>query len=197
MYRNFFKRLFDLLLSLIGLFFLMPLIIICWLIASIETKSNGFFFQERVGRYCNKFYIIKIKTMHNDYTSERSTIFVKYGYTFSGVYFRKFKFDELPQLFNILVGQMSFVGPRPDVPGFMDMLEGEDALISALRPGITGPASIKYKDEESILSRVADPEHYNKNIIWPDKININLQYLRNHSFKGDIKIILHTIGINF
>ena len=101
--------------------------------------------------------------------------------------------DELPELFNVLKGDMSFVGPRPDVPGYADRLEGEDRKILQLRPGVTGPATLKYLDEEEILSRVPDPQHYNDEVIFPDKVRINLKYLEKFSFAGDLRIIFHTI----
>jgi lipopolysaccharide/colanic/teichoic acid biosynthesis glycosyltransferase len=99
----------------------------------------------------------------------------------------------LPQLFNVLVGSMSIVGPRPDVPGYADRLHGRDKVILLLRPGITGPASIKYKDEESILAAVDDPETYNDRVIWPDKVRINREYIVNYSLLRDVKYIVHTI----
>jgi lipopolysaccharide/colanic/teichoic acid biosynthesis glycosyltransferase len=106
---------------------------------------------------------------------------------------RRFKIDELPQLFNVLIGDMSFVGPRPDVSGYADFLNGHDRLILELRPGITGPASIKYKNEEEILMGQEDPVDYNNNVIWPDKVAINLKYYHERTLKGDIKLILETI----
>lgn len=113
--------------------------------------------------------------------------------TRSGAFFRKYKLDELPQLFNVLIGDMSIVGPRPDVPGYADTLAGNDRVILALRPGITGPASIKYKNEETMLAAVDDPRAYNDRIIWPDKVRINKEYIRNYSLWRDIKYILQTI----
>ncbi|MDH3511416.1 MAG: sugar transferase, partial [Gammaproteobacteria bacterium] len=106
---------------------------------------------------------------------------------------RRYKLDELPQLWNVLIGNMSFVGPRPDVAGFLDRLEGDDREILKLRPGITGPASIRYRDEEEILAGVDDPERTNIEVIWPDKVRINREYLNNWSFRQDIKYILDTL----
>jgi lipopolysaccharide/colanic/teichoic acid biosynthesis glycosyltransferase len=111
----------------------------------------------------------------------------------SGVFFRKMKIDELPQLFNVLLGTMSFVGPRPDVAGFADLLEGEDRIILDLRPGITGPASLKYKDEEDLLSQQKDPEQYNRDVIWSDKVEINKTYIKEWSLKKDIIYIIKTV----
>ena len=110
-----------------------------------------------------------------------------------GSFLRKWKFDELPELINVLTGDMSFVGPRPDVPGYADLLTGENRKILALRPGITGPASLKYYNEEEILANVGNPNEYNDKVIFPDKVKINLKYLNDHSFLLDLKIILYTI----
>jgi lipopolysaccharide/colanic/teichoic acid biosynthesis glycosyltransferase len=113
--------------------------------------------------------------------------------TKSGALFRKTKIDELPQLFNVLFGSMSFVGPRPDVVGFADMLEGEDRIILSIRPGITGPASLKYKDEESLLAEQENPEQYNRDVIWPDKVKINRVYIREWSLRKDVDYIKKTV----
>ena len=113
--------------------------------------------------------------------------------TMMGHFFRKTKIDELPQLINVLIGQMSFVGPRPDVPGFADLLKGDDRLILAVRPGITGPASLKYRHEEFMLKNEADPEGYNATVIFPDKVRINKEYVQNYRFIDDIKYIVQTL----
>ncbi len=110
----------------------------------------------------------------------------------TGKILRKWKIDELPQLWNILVGDMSFVGPRPDVPGYLDKLQGQDADIATLRPGITGPATLKYRNEEEILSKVENQQDYNDRVIWPDKVRINKKYLENWSFHKDIAYIKRT-----
>ena len=113
--------------------------------------------------------------------------------TKSGAFFRATKIDELPQLFNVLFGRMSFVGPRPDVKGFADILEDEDRIILSVRPGITGPASLKYRDEESILAQQDNPEAYNKDVIWKDKVQINKNYVKRWSLQKDIIYIIKTI----
>jgi len=188
------KRIFDVLFSITGLFLLWPFIIICWLIAAIETRSNGFFIQKRIGKNGNSIKVYKIKTM---YAADRSRSSITANnissITISGTFFRKYKLDELPQLLNVLWGSMSFVGPRPDVPGYADKLQGDDRVILRLRPGITGPASIKYRNEENLLLSVADPAYYNNNVIWPDKVKINKYYYSNYSFYSDIKYILKTL----
>lgn len=187
------KILFDFTFSLIGLFLTFPIIFIAWIVASIETKSNGFFIQKRVGKNGVIFNIIKIKTMKKvngiDTTITSSN---DIRITKSGNFFRDTKIDELPQLWNILKGDMSFVGPRPDVEGYADKLEGEDRIILTIRPGITGPASIKYKNEAEILSKEKNPKEYNDTIIWPDKVNINKEYIKNWSFQKDIEYITQT-----
>ena len=112
-----------------------------------------------------------------------------------GARLRKWKLDELPELWNVLKGEMSFVGPRPDVPGYADRLQGEDRVILELRPGITGPASLKYRDEEVILAGVENPQAYNDEVLYPDKVRINREYYHNRTFWGDVLIILMTVGI--
>jgi lipopolysaccharide/colanic/teichoic acid biosynthesis glycosyltransferase len=189
-----FKRAFDIIASLAGLLLLSPVILLCWLVATLDTRSNGFFIQKRIGRHGRVIRVCKIKTMYPG-DSKRSPIASRNiaAISRSGRFFRKYKLDELPQLFNVLIGSMSFVGPRPDVPGYADHLQGEDRAILSLRPGITGPASIKYKDEESILAAVDDPETYNDRIIWPDKVRINREYLNNYSLLRDLRYIFQTI----
>jgi lipopolysaccharide/colanic/teichoic acid biosynthesis glycosyltransferase len=188
------KRFFDIILSIVGIGLTWWIMLLSWIIASVETKSNGLFMQKRIGKEGKPFLVFKIKTMKlieglesTVTTSSDSRI------TKSGAFFRKTKIDELPQLFNVLFGSMSFVGARPDVPGFADKLEGEDRVILELAPGITGPSSLKYKDEEALLSKQEDPEGYNREVIWPDKVAINKMYLENWSLKKDIEYILKTI----
>jgi lipopolysaccharide/colanic/teichoic acid biosynthesis glycosyltransferase len=188
------KRAFDIVAALAGLLLLAPVIFLCWLVATFDTRSNGFFIQKRIGRHGRVIHVCKIKTMYPG-DDKRSPIASRNiaSISQSGRFFRKYKLDELPQLFNVLVGSMSFVGPRPDVPGYADRLQGEDRIILLLRPGITGPASIKYKDEESILAAVDDPEAYNDRIIWPDKVRINREYFNNYSLLRDLRYIFDTI----
>jgi len=188
------KRSMDIVLSLMGLLSLSLIILIGWIIAAVETKSNGFFFQPRVGQKGRVFSVIKIKTMFS--TEENSTSVTTTNdarITRSGRIFRKYKIDELPQLINVLIGNMSLVGPRPDVPGFADLLEGEDRIILSIKPGITGPASIFFKNEEELLALQADPEQYNLDVIWPKKVDINKQYIHNWSFSKDLYYIYKTI----
>ena len=188
------KRVFDIVLSLIGITFTWWIVFFAWVVASIETKSNGLFMQKRVGKDGELFLVFKIKTMKSiagvDTTVTTST---DNRITKSGMFFRKTKIDELPQLFNVLFGTMSFVGPRPDVVGFADQLQGDDRILLTLLPGITGPASIKYKNEEEVLAKQENPEAYNKEVIWPDKVQINKAYLKEWSLKNDIDYIIKTI----
>jgi lipopolysaccharide/colanic/teichoic acid biosynthesis glycosyltransferase len=110
-----------------------------------------------------------------------------------GALFRKTKIDELPQLWNVLLGQMSFVGPRPDVPGYADKLTGEQRVVLSIRPGITGPATLKYKNEEALLAAQNDPKKFNDEVIFPDKVKVNMEYIYYYSFKRDIRYILQTL----
>ena len=191
---QFIKRVFDLILSLSGIILTWWIMLIAWLVASLETKSNGLFMQKRIGKDAKPFDIFKIKTMKS-IEGEKSTVTTSRDVriTKSGKFFRRWKIDELPQLFNVLLGDMSFVGPRPDVPGYADKLEGDDRKILNLRPGITGSATVKYKDEEKILAQQIDPERYNREVIWPDKVKINLVYIQTWSLKKDIIYIIRSI----
>jgi lipopolysaccharide/colanic/teichoic acid biosynthesis glycosyltransferase len=188
------KRCFDLLVAVTGLLLGGWLILLAWLLASIDTRSNGFFIQERVGRNGRTFHVIKIKTMRDTTGGTTVTQRGDPRITYLGTLLRKLKIDELPQLFNVLVGSMSLVGPRPDVSGFADTLTGEERLILSIAPGITGPATLKYRDEEALLAQQAEPEKYNREVIWPDKVKINLYYVRNWRFTADLRYILQTVS---
>jgi len=189
-----FKRLFDIFFSFVGLILLLPIIVVSWLVASLDTGSNGFFIQKRVGKNGRLFNLVKIKTMNCIEGVETTVTSSKDArITRSGSFLRRSKLDELPQLWNILIGQMSFVGPRPDVPSYADRLTGKDLIVLSVRPGITGPASLKYKNEEEMLSLQAAPEKYNDEVIWPDKVRINRDYIENYSFCKDLYYIWKTI----
>ncbi len=177
------KRVFDVFVSAVALVFFGWFIVVLFIVASFDTKSYGFFFQKRVGQYGRLFTIYKLKTYHPK-TRNISKI---------GGFLRKFKLDELPQLFNVLIGDMSFVGPRPDVPGYYDLLSGEERKILELKPGVTSWASIKYANEDEILASQQDPLWYNDKVLFPDKVRMNLDYYYHHTFFGDLKIILRTI----
>ena len=191
---RFVKRGFDIVLALVGIFFTWWVILIAILIATIETKSFGLFRQKRVGKDGKLFNVFKIKTMKPVEGMDTTvTTANDMRITKNGKFFRKTKVDELPQLFNVLFGSMSFVGPRPDVEGYADKLEGEDRVILSVRPGITGPASIKYRNEEEILAQQDNPKEYNDKVIWRDKVKINKEYITNWSFRKDIEYILKTV----
>ena len=188
------KRLFDFVASLFGLIFLSPLLLIISLMIKLSSKGPILFRQKRVGKKGLIFTLVKFRSM-TVVQHSNSTVSVKgdMRITNIGAFLRRFKLDELPELWNVLLGEMSLVGPRPDVPGYADKLEGEDRLILKLRPGITGPASLKYANEEEILAKVAHPEEYNKNVIFPDKVRINLDYYFRQNIWLDLRIIFATI----
>ncbi|MEM5564605.1 sugar transferase [Psychroserpens sp. AS72] len=184
------KRIFDLLLSLILLpFCIVPLIFLI-LLATIDTKEFGVFSQLRVGQNGKYFKIYKLRTLKQE---NHVLGHLNKSATRLGRFFRNSKIDELPQLYNVLIGDMSFVGPRPDVQGFADALIGDDRIILKVKPGITGPATLKYKNEEDILSQQIDPENYNRTIIWADKVEINKKYVQNWSFYLDLNFITKSI----
>lgn len=193
-FQRFQKRTLDLVLSFIGLFFFWWLILLSAFIASRDTGLSGFFRQTRVGKDGKLFKVLKIRSMR-PVEGVVTTVTTDHDPRISkvGRFWRKSKIDELPQLWNVFVGDMSFVGPRPDVPGFADKLEGEDRLMLTIRPGITGPATVKYKREEEILAAQDNPEQYNSKVIWPDKVRINIDYIHNYSIGKDIQYIFKTI----
>ena len=189
----FFKWCFDRIVALIGLVVLfLPLLVIAILI-KIDSKGPVFFMQWRIGKDGKPFRICKFRTMHEQAKGDSVTIAGDPRVTRMGHWLRHSKVDCLIELMNVLIGQMSLVGPRPDVPGYADQLQGEDRAILQLRPGITGPASIKYRNEEELLAQQSDPKWYNDTVLWPDKVKINLEYLKNWTFWGDIKLIFKTI----
>jgi len=188
------KRLFDLIFAIFGLILLLPFFLAISILIKIDSKGSVFFIQDRVGQDAFLFKIIKFRTMT---TSEeiKSTISIKgdVRVTKFGEILRRYKIDELPELINIVRGEMSFVGPRPDVPGYADKLNGDARNILKLKPGITSLASLKYSNEELLLSQQKNPIDYNNNIIYPDKVKMNLNYYKNHNLWIDIKIIFATI----
>lgn len=188
------KRMFDIVFSLLGLLLTGWIILLAYIIACFDTKKSGLFLQERIGFGGKPFNVVKIRTMR-DIEDMETTVTTKYDLriTRSGYWMRHLKIDELPQLWNVLTGEMSFVGPRPDVAGYADRLEGEDRILLQIKPGITGPATLKYRNEEEILSGVDDPEKYNAEVIWPDKVKINKQYIAEYSFFRDLKYIAKTV----
>jgi lipopolysaccharide/colanic/teichoic acid biosynthesis glycosyltransferase len=192
--QRFIKRAFDILFSAAGL------AILCWLIvpaiiaARFDTGQSGIYRQRRVGLHGRYFNVMKIRTMQE--SEKISTVVTTANdprITRFGRFLRRVKFDELPQLFNILRGDMSFVGPRPDVPEYMDRLTGGERVILSVRPGVTGPATIKYRNEEQLLAGQENPRQYNDDVIFPDKVRINRRYVENYSFIADLRYIWSTL----
>ncbi len=167
---------------------------LAYFLARLDTGASGFFRQIRVGKDGELFEVVKIRTMRNDLVVN-TTVTTSSDPRITGIgkFFRRSKIDELPQLLNVLRGEMSFVGPRPDVPGFADQLTGRDRIILAVRPGITGPATLKFRNEEALLAQQADPEAYNYNVIFPEKVRLNRQYVEQYSFVQDLYYIWRTI----
>lgn len=187
---------FDVILAIILLLLTWPILLIAMFIARIDCKSSGLFSQRRIGRHGKPFTIYKIRTMRANDASKEGYVTASNDARISksGAFFRKSKIDELPQLWNIIIGEMSFIGPRPDMPGYADKLSGDDRAVLQLRPGITGPATLKYRNEEDILAAQNDPQAYNDTVLWPDKVAINRAYLDNYSFFEDIRILWRTLS---
>ena len=191
------KWLFDRFISFIGLIVLWPVFIIVAILIKIKMPEGPVFFvQKRVGRYGKLIDVHKFRSMSvnknadifNGVAAAETNRITPLGYKL-----RKYKLDELPELWDVLIGKMSFVGPRPDVPGYADNLKGEDREILLLRPGITGPASLKYRNEEELLEQQEDPIKFNIEIIYPDKVRLNRYYLHHYSFIKDIQMIICTV----
>ena len=198
----FLKWLFDKLASLFGLLFLSPVLLVVAILIKVKMPGPVLFCQKRVGQYGKLFTVYKFRSMtvkaeasvasrDSDATSIAST--EQNRITPLGEKLRRYKLDELPELWNVLKGGMSFVGPRPDVPGYADQLQGEERDILKLKPGITGPASLKYRNEEELLASVDNPAQYNDEVIFPDKVKLNLYYLKHYSFIKDIQMIICTV----
>ena len=193
-FRGFIKSVFDYVTVIFFIPFWVPLFIVLAVIIKVcEPAYPVFFLQTRIGRNGIPFKMIKFRSMIPNRSSNTITSKNDKRITRLGSFLRKWKLDELPELLNILNGTMSLVGPRPDVPGYADNLKGEDRLVLRLRPGITGPASLKYSNEEELLARMENPKWYNDNVIFPDKIKINLNYYHNHNLWLDITLIFQTI----
>jgi lipopolysaccharide/colanic/teichoic acid biosynthesis glycosyltransferase len=185
---------FDRIVSFLGLFFLWPILIIIALIIRVKMPGGPVIFkQRRVGKDAKLFTMFKFRTMMVTHSGSSVSVAGESRITPFGAVLRKYKLDELPELWNVLIGDMSFVGPRPDVPGYADKLEGDDRIILKMRPGLTGPASIKYRHEDKILAEQDDPLRYNDEVIWPDKVKINKEYYENWSVWRDISILWKTI----
>jgi len=188
------KFIFDRVMAFAGLLLLWPVLLVIGILIKIRMPDGPVIFrQQRVGRYGRLFTMYKFRSMEAGQEGSSVSVAGESRITPLGAVLRRYKLDELPELWNVLIGDMSFVGPRPDVPGYADELRGEASAILKLWPGITGPASLKYRDEEEILASMTEPKEYNDNVIFPDKVRINLYYLSHYSFVSDIKIIFCTI----
>lgn len=189
------KRLFDVLFSFIGLLSLQPLFVVIAIMIKVDSAGPVFFKQARVGKNSRRFVIYKFRTMVVD--AEKKGLRVTSGgddrITRAGRVLRKFKIDELPQLFNVLRGDMSFVGPRPEVIKYVEWYKNDYQRILSVRPGITDISSITFRDEESILQGVEDPEHYYVHVLLPEKMRLAQEYIQHASFSYDVKLILETL----
>ena len=187
------KRLFDIFSSLFALLLLFPLLLLVALLIKLTMPGPVLFRQTRIGFGGRPFTIYKFRSMKVNRSKVSITLSSDNRITPLGRFLRRSKIDELPQLWNILRGDMSVVGPRPDVPGYSDKLQGSDQLLWTVRPGLTGLDSISYPDEETILDQQPDPQKYYDEVLWPDKVRLNLAYIKNRSFWMDIAIILFTV----
>lgn len=186
------KRTFDFLLSLTSLLLLLPVFLVVAVLIKLSMPGPVFFRQLRIGRYGKPFRIVKFRSMVVNREAISITLEHDRRITPLGRFLRRSKIDELPQLWNILLGDMSFVGPRPDVPGYADQLQDHDRILLSARPGLTGPDSLAYPDEESLLAAQPNPEEYYDQVLYPDKVRINREYLQRRSFWSDLGIILKT-----
>lgn len=188
------KRLFDIIASACGLIVLSPLFIILSVWIKLDSKGPVFYRQVRVGRHNKDFRIFKFRSMRVG--ADKQGLITVGGrdprVTHSGYFIRKYKLDEFPQLINVLIGDMSLVGPRPEVRKYVDMYTEEQMRVLDVRPGITDLASIRYRNENELLEKAEDPDQFYVDVIMQDKLAINLEYVANHSFWYDIKLIFKT-----
>jgi lipopolysaccharide/colanic/teichoic acid biosynthesis glycosyltransferase len=188
------KRIFDVVFAFVGLVLLLPLLLLLSVLIYVKMSGGPIIFKQlRIGKNATPFVMYKFRTMTKNHSGSSVSVVGESRITVFGAKLRKYKLDELPELWNVLKGDMSFVGPRPDVPGYADKLIGEFAKVLNFKPGITGPASLKYRKEEELLSLVDDPQKYNDEVIFPDKVRVNLKYIENWTLWLDIKIIFCTI----
>lgn len=188
------KYLFDRIMAFVGLVVLSPILFVVWILIRIKMPDGpAVFTQKRVGKGGRLFTMYKFRSMSAHHSGSTVSVAGESRITPLGAKLRRYKLDELPELWNVFIGDMSFVGPRPDVPGYADKLEGDDRRVLQLRPGITGPASLKYRDEEVLLAAQVNPQEFNDKVIYPDKVRINLYYLDHYSFVADIKMIIATV----
>lgn len=202
------KWIFDRFVSFVGLLFLWPIILILAILVKIKMPGGpAFFVQKRVGKGSKLFKCHKFRSMTVKHSGSSVSVAGDSRITPFGAKLRHYKLDELPELWDVLIGNMSFVGPRPDVPGYADKLEGDDRDVLKLRPGITGPATLKYRLEDEMISEYVAKKQkegdlrpmqeiaveYNDTLIYPDKVRLNCYYYRHYSFIKDIKMIFCTV----
>lgn len=187
------KRVFDLIVSFIGLIIIFPILVIIALLIKFKMPGPVFFTQARVGKDGKLFTMVKFRSMKINHDGSSITVKGENRITPLGSFLRKYKLDEFPEFWNILKGDMSFVGPRPDVPGYADLLQGDDRLMLSIRPGLTGAASLCFINEEELLAKQNDPLTFNNEILFPEKVRINNNYINSWSFGLDIKIIFYTL----
>lgn len=188
------KFLFDKTASFIGLLLLWPALLVVAILIKVKMPGGPVMFtQQRVGKHGKVFRIYKFRTMTVGHGGSSVSVKGEARITPLGARLRQYKLDELPELWNVLRGDMSFVGPRPDVPGYADQLQGDERRMLELLPGITGPATLKYRNEEELLASVEDPIRYNDEVIFPDKVRLNIYYLDHYSFLKDMQMIACTL----
>ena len=181
-------------MAFFGLLALWPVLLVVAILIKVKMPGGPVIFkQKRVGRNGRLFTMYKFRSMTVGHGGSSVSVAGESRITPLGAKLRHYKLDELPELWNVLTGDMSFVGPRPDVPGYADRLTSNDRRVLELRPGITGPASLKYRDEEALLAGQKDPQRFNDEVIFPDKVKINLYYLNHYSFIKDIQMIFCTV----
>ncbi|MGB3948975.1 MAG: sugar transferase [Bacteroidia bacterium] len=191
------KRIFDLLLSLFGLIILSPFFILIALFIVIDSRGGVFYKQIRVGKNGKDFYLFKFRSMRTD--ADKKGLLITVGgrdsrITRMGYYIRKYKVDELPQLLNVFFGDMSLVGPRPEVRRYVDMYNAEQKKVLSVKPGITDYASIEYSNENELLGKADDPEKVYIEEIMPAKLKLNLKYIAEQGTITDLKIIVKTLA---
>jgi len=188
------KRAMDLVGSALGLALTWPIILLAYLVAAADTGESGFFAQERVGLNGRLFSLYKVRTMRSGTgPTTNVTTAADPRITSVGRIMRRLKIDELPQLWNVLRGEMSLVGPRPDLPEMFEGRPAGDRVVLLIRPGITGPATLRYRDEEGLLAAVANPDLHNRDVIFPAKVRLNRQYMKNYRLGADCRYILWTL----
>ena len=187
------KWIFDRVTALIGLLFIWPVLVVVAILIKIKMPGTVLFVQQRVGKDGKLFNCHKFRSMTVGHGGSSVSVAGEARITPLGAKLRHYKLDELPELWDVFIGNMSFVGPRPDVPGYADKLQGEDRIVLSLRPGITGPATLKYRNEEDLLVGVENPQKYNDEVIYPDKVRINRYYAEHYSFIKDIQMIFCTV----